>query len=252
MAELVVDNLSVSVDQTPLVKEASFSLRQGSFIALLGPNGAGKTSLLRASLGLETHTGSAVIGGIQTDRMNARERARSIAYLPQVRTLAWPNRVRDVVALGRFSHGVTMGRLGEVDQKAVDRAIEACDLSRLANRRADTLSGGELARLHCARAFAAETPLLVADEPIASLDPRHQFRILDLFRSFVDGGGGALIVLHDLYLAARYVDKLIWMKEGRIVAHGSPSETYTPEIVSSVFDVEAEQEGDYIRLIGAP
>ncbi|MEM8617125.1 MAG: ABC transporter ATP-binding protein, partial [Pseudomonadota bacterium] len=131
-----------------------------------------------------------------------------------------------------------------------DRAIAACDLISLTHRRADTLSGGELARMHCARAFAAEAPLLVADEPTAALDPRHQFRILDLIAEYVEQGGGALVVLHDIQMAARYASRLIWMKDGRILADGPPKETLTVERLQTVYDIRAKIDGLKIDMAG--
>lgn len=251
MTELVATDLSVKVKDAALVDGASFRLRFGEFVVLLGPNGAGKTSLIRACLGLETpSSGDAQMDGENTATMSPIARARKVAYLPQIRPLAWPNSVRDVVALGRFSHGAALGRLKGADAEAVDRALTACDLAHLAHRSADTLSGGELARMHCARAFAAEAPLLIADEPSAALDPRHQFRILDLIAAFVESGGGALVVLHDLHMAARYASRLIWMKEGRILADGSPDETLTAERLESVYGVRARIEGRQIEIAG--
>ena len=178
-------------------------------------------------------------------------RARRASYLPQRRPLAWPSPVRDVVALGRFSHGAALGRLGDADRQAVAVALEACDLTALADRAADTLSGGELARVHFARAFAAEAPLLIADEPVAALDPRHQHRIMELVRSFVDTGGGALIVLHDVALAARFADRLLWMLDGRMVADGTPAGTLSAERLAEVYGVKAGVEGLRVQIEGA-
>lgn len=251
MTELIVQNISFKAGDAALVADVSFSLAKGEFVALLGPNGAGKTSLIRASLGLVVPTsGRALLDGKETTALAPNSRARQLAYLPQIRPLAWPNTVRDVVALGRFSHGAALGRLKEADTVAVDRAIAACDLGSLAHRSADTLSGGELARMHCARAFAAEAPLLIADEPTAALDPRHQFRILDLIADFVEQGGGALVVLHDIAMAARYASRLIWMKEGRILADGPPSETLTAERLEEIYGVRASVEGERIHMDG--
>lgn len=251
MTKLIANNLGVTVKDSVLVEGASFQLQRGEFVALLGPNGAGKTSLLRASLGLaKPSSGGATLEGVPTDQLTPTARARGIAYLPQSRPLAWPNTVRDVVALGRFSHGAALGRLKGEDASAVARALSACDLLALADRRSDTLSGGEQARMHCARAFAAEAPLLIADEPIAALDPRHQFRILDLISTFVSRGGGALVVLHDIALAARYASRLIWMKDGRIIADGTPAETLTAERLETVYGVRAKIEGLRVELDG--
>jgi len=252
VTDLIVTDLSVNVSDATLVERATFRLAPGELVVLLGPNGAGKTSLIRASLGLEKRSvGTATLGGENTADLSPIARARRVAYLPQIRPLAWPNTVRDVVALGRFSHGAALGRLKGQDAEAVERAIKACDLSHLADRSTDTLSGGELARMHCARAFAAEAPLLIADEPTAALDPRHQFRILDLIADFVTQGGGALVVLHDLELAARYASRLIWMKHGRIIADGSPSETLTAERLEDIYGIRARVEGVRIEMMGA-
>ncbi|MCR9194618.1 MAG: ABC transporter ATP-binding protein, partial [Hyphomonas sp.] len=211
-----------------------------------------KTSLIRGALGFQAlASGSAFIGEQDTSKISPIERARKIAYLPQIRPLAWPNQVHDVVSLGRFSHGATLGKLTGSDAAAVDRAIVACDLTHLARRTTGSLSGGELARVHCARAFASEAPLLIADEPTAALDPRHQFRILDLIRSYVSEGGGALLVLHDIELAARYATRLIWMKDGQIIADGPPADTLTPQRLSDVYRVSARIEGERIIMDGA-
>lgn len=252
MTELKAIDLTLTIDDATLLEAASFSLSPGELVIVLGPNGAGKTSLIRTALGLQAPSaGHSTLEGKDTRQLSPSERARQIAYLPQTRPLAWPNQVQDVVALGRFSHGATLGRLTGIDAAAVDRAIVACDLTHLAHRSTDSLSGGELARVHCARAFATEAKLLIADEPTAALDPRHQFRILDLIKSYVDDGGGALLVLHDIELAARYATRLIWMKGGRIVADGPPSETLTAERLSDVYRVTARMDAGRLIMDGA-
>ena len=251
MTELVATDLTLQAKDDLLVDDASFRLSPGELIVLLGPNGAGKTSLIRASLGLEKPSrGLATLSGADTHSLSPIARARGVAYLPQIRPLAWPNTVRDVVALGRFSHGAALGRLKGGDSKAVERAIKACDLTHLAHRSADTLSGGELARMHCARAFAAEAPLLIADEPTSALDPRHQYRILDMITAFVEQGGGALVVLHDIQLAARYASRLIWMQNGRIMADGPPAETLTAGRLETVYGIRASVEGLRVDMAG--
>lgn len=252
MTKIVASNLSLHVGDAHLIDDASFTLSQGELVVLLGPNGAGKTSLIRAALGLQSpSSGSATLDDIETLNLSPSQRARKIAYLPQLRPLAWPNQVRDIVSLGRFSHGAVLGKLTGSDARAVDQAIAACDLERLAHRSTDSLSGGELARVHCARAFATEAPLLIADEPTAALDPRHQFRILDLIQSYVQSGGGALLVLHDIELAARYATRLIWMKDGKVVADGPPSATLTVERLSDVYGIAARIENGHIIMEGA-
>lgn len=252
MTELVAQQLSLRIGDRILVDDASFSLQPGELIALLGPNGAGKTSLIQAALGqLPGAGGNATLGGDDIRRLSPMERARRLSYLPQLRSLAWPISVRDVVALGRYSHGAGLGRLGTDDARAVDKALAACNLEEFADRRCDTLSGGELARVHCARAFAAEAPLLIADEPMASLDPRHQFRIMDLIADFVRCGGGALVVVHDIGIAARYATRLMWMRGGRIIADGTPVDTLTASCIKDVYGVRARVEQLQVTIEGA-
>ena len=240
MSRLAVQGVAWRQGGRAIVDAASFALGPGELVALLGPNGAGKTSLVRLALGLlRPDQGAVTIDDVDVARLGAAERARRIGYLPQQRPLAWPAQVRDIVALGRFAHGGALGRLGGADAAAVARALAASDVAHLAGRAADTLSGGEMARVHLARALAADAPLLVADEPIAALDPRHQHDVMALFRGFADRGGGALVVLHDLALAARYADRLIWMKDGRIEADGPTAATLTSARVADIYGVRA-------------
>ena len=251
MTKLSVENLSVTIDGTELVSPASFTLTPGEFVIMLGPNGAGKTLTLQHAIGLERPSGgSATLSGQDTHAMPPMTRAQYLTYLPQTRPLAWPLRVRDLVALGRFAHGMRLGKLSPEDENAIATAMQACDIAHLANRKASTLSGGELARVHCARAFAATTPLLIADEPVAALDPRHQFAIMNLFRAFVDQGGGALVVLHDITLAAKYADRLLWMKDGYLVADGTPADTLTPQRLAEIYGVQATFTDGHVQIDG--
>lgn len=241
MTEMIARELTVNIGSACLLKSASIRIRRGELVAILGPNGAGKTTLLRAMMGMVPVTsGSVSLNGENCFAMSFAARARYVSYLPQIRPLAWPLSVRDVVSLGRFAHGVALGKLQNTDYKAVESAIAACDLEALANRATDTLSGGEIARVHLARAIAAGAPLLVADEPTAALDPRHQLRIADLLRKFVDDGGGALVVLHDVSLAARIADRLIWAVDGKVIADGTPAETLSTEMMADVYGVRAQ------------
>lgn len=252
MTKLVASNLSVQTHNSRLLDKASIMVQSGELVVLLGPNGAGKTTLLRAMTGLlKPASGAVSLDDQPLSDLTPMQRARKIAYLPQSRPLAWPSRVIDVVTLGRFSHGSSIGNLSQDDQAAVDVAIEACDLKALRQRRCDTLSGGELARVHCARAFATNAPLLIADEPVAALDPKHQFRIMDLIRHYVSKGGGALVVLHDIRLAATYADRLVWMKDGSITADGPAGTTLTVKQMAETFGVNARIDGTNIMIDGS-
>ena len=251
MMLLEARNLNHAIEGKALVSEADFTVEAGTLTALIGPNGSGKTSLLRLALGLvPCDTGKVRIGGTPTSELSPVEQARRVAYLPQTRPLVWPQPVEDIVALGRFAYGAALGRLSPEDKAAVDRAIAACQLEGFEERAADTLSGGELARVHLARALAAETALVVADEPVAALDPKHQHQTMRLFAEMARDGRGVLTVIHDLDLAVRYADRLLWMHDGRIVADGPPEETCTPDRLRAVFGIAAQvrRDGQALRL----
>lgn len=252
MIELHARNVDVSINKAVLLNDVSISLRPGELVALLGPNGAGKSTLLKAALGLvKVNAGEITLGGDKVDKLTPVTRAQRIAYLPQLRPLAWPNTVIDIVALGRYAYGGNLGRLSTLDAAAVDQAIEQCGISHIAKRKANTLSGGELARVHCARAFAARAPLLIADEPVAALDPQHQYRIMDIIKRYVAEGNGAMVVLHDMPLAAQYADRMIWMSNGTIEADGSPEETLTEQRLADVFGITAQVNGRQVSITGA-
>jgi len=251
MTDLSIKNVSV----TDRVSKASLELKRGEFVVILGPNGAGKTTLLKTALNLiKPDSGDVFYGQINNQSLSPIERAKLVSYLPQMRPMAWPNIVRDIVALGRYSHGASLGALSGDDESAVDMAIKACGLESLSERRVDSLSGGELARMHCARAFAAQAPLLIADEPVAALDPHHQFKIMNLIRDYTQGrhtqSGGALVVLHDIHLAAQYADRLIWMKDGHIVASGTVKETLNAKRIAQIYGVKANVKEKNVQING--
>ena len=246
MSELVVSGLNVTKSGQRLLIDAGITLRQGELVALVGPNGAGKTTLLRSILGLEKSSGKVTLNGQSLSELSSIQRARQIAYLPQQRQLAWPNRVQDIVSLGRFAHGTSLGKLGPRDQQAVDHAIRACDLEDYVGRRAHTLSGGELGRVHCARAFASQSQFLLADEPVAALDPLHQHKIMSLFRRYVDQSGGALVVLHDIALAAQFADRFVWMKNGHILPQSASTPDISEQRLAEVYGMKTEITGQNI------
>ena len=245
MTRIQVEQVSYRIAERFLVCEASFEVRPGELLCILGLNGAGKTTLLRLAMGLLSPTsGRVLLDGVAARELPPRQRAYRVSYLPQAKTLAWPNRVRDVVSLGRFANARVFGRLNDSDEKAIDKAMRACDVASLAERSVDTLSGGELARVHCARVFASSAPCVVADEPTSALDPLHQHQVMALFRKWVDDGNSVIVVLHDISLAAHYADKLLWLKDGKIVSLGPVGNTLTTERIADVYGVRARVAND--------
>ncbi len=240
MSNLQLQSADYAVDGKQILKDINLSMATGEFVILLGANGAGKSSLLRCALGLSTLSqGTATLNQTPISNLDSAERARHIAYLPQQRPVAWPLSVFDVVSLGRYAFGVSLGRLGDKDLSMVEIAIAQCELESLRDRRIDTLSGGEAARVHCARAFAANAEFIFADEPTAALDPKHQIRVMQLIRDYVDQGRGALVVAHEANLAARFADRLVWLSEGQIINDGSVKDTMTEEMMARVYGVSS-------------
>jgi iron complex transport system ATP-binding protein len=237
MSALEAVNLTVRRKGAALIDAVSLNAASGDFIGLVGPNGAGKTTLLRALCGLdEGASGSVLIDGTDIGAFSPRERARRIAYLPQIREVAWAITAEAVVALGRFAYGA-VSHLGSEDRAAVDRALAATDAAAFRTRTMPTLSGGEQARVHLARALAAETPILLADEPTAALDPKHQRAVMAALRAKAETGGLVIAALHDLRLAERWCTRILVLSGGRMLADASPAQALTMEIMEEVFGV---------------
>ena len=222
------------------VDGASFDLNAGSLTVLIGPNGAGKTTLVRALAGLLPAEGRIAIDGRSLGSFSARERAQRIAYLPQGNVFHWPMAVASIVALGRHPFADALSPLSNADRAAVERALVVTACVPFAERPVTTLSGGERARVALARALASEAPVLLADEPTVSLDPRHQLVVMGLLKRVAQDGAAVLAIVHDLALAARFADRIVVMDRGRVVAQGEPREVLTPERIAAVFAVEAE------------
>jgi iron complex transport system ATP-binding protein len=231
--------VSVRLGGNLIVDRVSVELRTGELVALVGPNGAGKTTLIRALAGLLPAEGTIELDGRTLGTLSARERARRIAYLPQGHAFSWPMDVAAVVALGRHPHADPFSPPTDEDRAAVGRALAATATETLAARTVTTLSGGEQARVALARALSTQAPILLADEPTMSLDPRHQLTVMDLLARAAHGGNAVLTIVHDLAAAARFADRVIMMARGRLVAAGPPRQVLTPERIAEVFAVEA-------------
>jgi iron complex transport system ATP-binding protein len=239
-AFLTVQDLNVTLGSRLVLNDISLSLASGHLVALVGPNGAGKTTLLRALAGLVSSDGEIHVGGDALSSLMLRERARRFAYLPQGHIVHWPLPAQDIVALGRYPHGATdPARLSPKDIEAVLRAMQATDVMELRERRVTELSGGERSRVALARVLAVEAPVILADEPTASLDPRHQIDIMKSLRAVADNGTLVIVVTHDLGIAARFADTVLVLSEGRLVAQGAAAEALSEKIVADVFRVSA-------------
>jgi iron complex transport system ATP-binding protein len=239
-ALLTARGLSVTLAGRLVLNDVSLALSSGHLVALVGPNGAGKTTLLRALAGLVPSEGAIEVGGAALSSLSLRERARRFAYLPQGHVVHWPLAARDIVALGRYPHGATdPARLTPKDTEAVLRAMQATDVVEFSERRVTELSGGERSRVALARVLAVEAPVILADEPTASLDPRHQFDVMKSLRASADKGVLVIVVTHDLGLAARFADTVLVLSDGRLVSQGAPAEALSEKIMGDVFRISA-------------
>ncbi|WP_309085218.1 ABC transporter ATP-binding protein [Chelativorans sp.] len=249
---LDIGNLDVSLSGRPVLHGLSMALSPGEVVGLLGPNGAGKSTLMRAIAGLVEARGDIRFGGDDLAALSPAARARILAYLPQTRIVGWRLAVRDLVALGRIPWRRFGAPPTAEDEAIVERALILMDVAHLAERPASELSGGEQARVLAARAVAQSTPCLIADEPASGLDPAHQMMMMQALRRLAGEGRAILVSLHDLTLAARWCDRVVMLRDGRIAAEGRPEAVMDAARLAEIYGVTAHVARDEGGLILAP
>jgi iron complex transport system ATP-binding protein len=238
MSGLSTESLRVQLRDRTVLQDVSVEFKRGRVTALLGPNGAGKSTLLSCLAGLrKPNDGRVRLDDADVSALDRTLRARRIGLLPQNAEVHWDVAVSALVALGRFPH---RGRWGEsdADRRAVQNAMNATDVTQFANRSALRLSGGERSRVLLARVLAGEPEWLLADEPLASLDPAHQLDVLEQLREVAARGAGVIVVLHDLGHATRVADDVVLLREGRVVARGARDEVLEPEQLRATFGID--------------
>jgi len=240
MTCLHADGVTVRRGGRAIVDAVSMRVESGQLVALLGPNGAGKSTLLTCLAGLATpDEGRILLDGEALSAIGLRMLARRRAFLPQAPRAEWPISVERLVALGLTPHLPAFGGLPADMTARVARMLEQVDLVSHRDQPATTLSGGELARAMLARAMVGDPDVLLVDEPLAGLDPRHALDSIARLRSLADGGMLVIASVHDLTLAARYATHVAVMDEGRLVAFGETATTLTASLLRTVFEVNA-------------
>lgn len=238
MVTLAAEALHVRLGGVPILHGVDCAFEPGLLTGVIGPNGAGKSTLLKALAQVTAKaSGRVLVDGRDAAALGERERARLIAYLPQGQDVHWPLAAERLVALGRLPHLAPFSRLGADDEAAVDQAMADADVLHLKGRTATALSGGERSRVLLARALAVGAPVLIADEPLAALDPAHRLRTMELLRTLAARGQTVLVVMHDLTLASRFCDRLVLMNGGRLAASGDVAIVLTEDKLREVYGV---------------
>jgi iron complex transport system ATP-binding protein len=255
MSILSATNLSVRLGDKTVLDGVGAVFAPGLVTAVVGPNGAGKSTLLDCLAALRTpDAGRVTLDERALGDLPPRERARRIAYLPQNAEIAWAVDGRTFVGLGRTPYVGAWGLTAE-DCAAVDRALTVTGVQAFADRVVSSLSGGERARVLIARALAGDPQWLLADEPLAGLDPGHVLDACDLFRRLADEEGrGVILTLHDLDAALRVADRVIVLAEGRLLADAAPAEALSPAVLKAAYGVEARTldglRGPVLEMVG--
>lgn len=235
---LAAKNVTISRGGAEVVRGLSCALEPGAITAICGPNGAGKSSLLMGLAGLlPAASGEILLGGQALPSLHPRERAKRIGYLPQDGQIAWDVATEALVRLGRHPHG-------DRGEAVVAKVMQTLDLTGFAGRPVTQLSGGERARALLGRVLAGEPDWILADEPLAALDIAHQLALLRHLRAEANRGTGVVLVLHDLALAMNHADRVLVMKDGRLLADAPPEEALSEAKIAAGWGVEMRWLGD--------
>ncbi len=244
MTEIAATGLVVRRGGRAIVQNATLRAQSGELVAVIGANGAGKSTLLASIAGLlAPDSGTILIDGRAISAFTRVELARRRAYLPQNQRCEWPISVERLIALGLTPTLPAFGGLPPPFETRITEMLTQWDLLPQRDQAATTLSGGELARAMLARALVGDPDILIADEPITGLDPRHALDTLARLRALAGNGKLVIISIHDLTLAARYATRLVVIDRARIVSEGRPGEILTPALLRNVFEVEGNITG---------
>ncbi len=244
MTDLRITDLASGYGRTKIISDISAQARPGELIALIGPNGSGKSTLMKTLAGLlPARTGEIRLGEQSLPDIELRARAKIIAYLSQSREAQPTMLARDVIEIGRAPYRGRLGKISEAGEAAIAQAIATTQTKEFLTRPIGELSGGEQARILLARALAVDAPILLADEPIAALDPFYQISTMNILRREAARGKVVIAALHDLALAFYYADQIWVMDNGRLVMAEKPKYSNFQTIAREVFRVELPENG---------
>ena len=234
---LDINNISLEYRNKLIVDKVSFSVGPGEFFVIIGPNGAGKTSLLKLLSGLQKFSGGTItIKERDISGYTRRSLARIMAVVPQQIEIAFPFTVAETVVMGRTPHLGILGMEGENDYHLAEEAMQFTDVAHLAERKLFQLSGGELQRVIIARAICQQPEIILLDEPTTALDPAHQLRIMDLMEKLRRRQDTTVVMVsHDLNLAAMYGDRIMLLKDGRVVETGPPQVVLNKKLLEETY-----------------
>jgi iron complex transport system ATP-binding protein len=239
MTEIAASGLTIAKGGHAILDKVDLRAGAGEFIAVIGANGAGKSTLLGALAGLiKPGRGTVMLDGRPVEAFPRSELSRRRAYLPQNPRCEWPISVERLVALGLTPTLPAFGGLPLSHRERIEDVLRACDLLAHRDQAATTLSGGELARAMLARALVGDPEMLIVDEPMEGLDPRHTLDTATRLRALARSGKLVIAAVHDLTLAARYATRIVALHEGHVAADGPPEKTLTPELLRLIFEVE--------------
>ena len=240
MATLCSDNLFIETNGGFILTDVSVTFSSGELVGIIGPNGAGKTTLLKGLLGLLKPTsGEITLDGKSLDSWSRKEIAKRIGYIAQGAPCHWPMTVEKIIEIGLTPHSPPLWGTNIKDRDIIEEAMQVTGVSHLRHRIVTSLSGGERTLVMVARCLAGRTEILLADEPLTGLDPRHQVQIIETLINTATNNTGVVIILHDLSLAARYCKRLILVKDGHIAADGEPELVLTSKNLLDVYGINA-------------
>lgn len=245
--QIKVSGLSFGYNEARVLDDISITINEGDIIGILGPNGAGKSTLIKLIAGLlKPSSGNVLIEDESIHKISPKQRAKKIAYVPQIISMPFSYTAVEVVLMGRTHNLPLLGLESKGDISAAMDAMSKTDCAHLASRPFDSLSGGERQRVILARAFAQGAKIMLLDEPTAFLDIRHQIEFNSYIREDNDHSGTTIVsAIHDINLASVFCSKIVLLKEGKIIATGTPQETINNELIGLTFGVDVKITSDF-------